>query len=104
MRLANKTAFITGGNSGIGLATARLFRAEGARVAIVGRNKATLDAAAKLLRDDVLAIQADVTDVAAMEANGFRLPTKRRAYVRGPQLKPIRDLLPIALDLSNFRM
>ena len=63
MRLANKTALITGGNSGIGLATARLFLAEGARVAIVGRNKKTLDAAAEMLGADVLAIQADVTDV-----------------------------------------
>src|SRR6266478_2286497 len=48
VRLANKTALITGGNSGIGLATARLFVAEGARVAITGRNQATLEAAAKL--------------------------------------------------------
>ena len=49
MRLANKTALITGGNSGIGLATARLFVAEGARVAISGRNQKTLDAAAQEL-------------------------------------------------------
>ena len=67
MRLANKTALITGGNSGIGLATARLFLAEGARVAIVGRNKKTLDAAAEMLGSEVLAIQADVTDVEATE-------------------------------------
>jgi NAD(P)-dependent dehydrogenase (short-subunit alcohol dehydrogenase family) len=67
MRLANKTALITGGNSGIGLATARLLLAEGARVAIVGRNKKTLDAAAEMLGSDVLAIQADVTDVEATE-------------------------------------
>src|SRR5882757_1974312 len=67
MRLANKTALITGGNSGIGLATARLFVAEGARVAITGRNQKTLDAAVAELGDGVVAIQADVTDVEAME-------------------------------------
>jgi NAD(P)-dependent dehydrogenase (short-subunit alcohol dehydrogenase family) len=67
MRLANKTALITGGNSGIGLATARLFVAEGARVAITGRNQATLEAVAKELGPNVLAIVADATDIAATE-------------------------------------
>src|SRR6202521_4468357 len=67
VRLANKTAFITGGNSGIGLATARLFVAEGARVAITGRNQATLEAAAKELGPNALAIVADATDIAATE-------------------------------------
>ena len=68
MRLANKTAFITGGNSGIGLTTAKLFVAEGARVAITGRNKETLEAAAKELGPNALAIAADATDIAATEA------------------------------------
>jgi len=68
MRLGNKTAFITGGNSGIGLATARLFVAEGARVAITGRNQKTLDAAAQELGRNAIAIAADITDVAATEA------------------------------------
>jgi NAD(P)-dependent dehydrogenase (short-subunit alcohol dehydrogenase family) len=68
MRLANKTALITGGNSGIGLATARLFVAEGARVAITGRNRTTLEAAAKELGPNALAIVADATDIAATEA------------------------------------
>ena len=67
MRLANKTALITGGNSGIGLATARLFVTEGARVAITGRNQATLEAAAKELGSNALAIVADATDIAATE-------------------------------------
>jgi|SRR5882724_538110 len=49
MRLAKKTALITGGNSGIGLATARIFLAKGARVAITGRNQKSLDAAASEL-------------------------------------------------------
>jgi NAD(P)-dependent dehydrogenase (short-subunit alcohol dehydrogenase family) len=68
MRLANKTAFITGGNSGIGLATARLFLAEGANVAITGRNQATLDAAAGELGPKALVLRADTTDAAATEA------------------------------------
>src|SRR5437899_1006570 len=67
VRLANKAALITGGNSGIGLATARLFVAEGARVAITGRNQATLEAAAKELGPNALAIVADATDIAATE-------------------------------------
>src|SRR5258708_24426894 len=67
MRLANKTALITGGNSGIGLATARLFVAEGARVAITGRNRTTLEAAASELGPNALAIVADATDIAATE-------------------------------------
>ena len=68
MRLKNKTALITGGNSGIGLATARVFVAEGAKVVITGRNRETLDAAAKELGPNALALAADVTDTAAMEA------------------------------------
>jgi hypothetical protein len=39
-----------------------------------------------------------------VEANGFRFPAKRRAYVRGPDLEPILDLLLISLDLSEFRV
>jgi len=68
MRLANKTALITGGNGGIGLATAKLFVAEGAKVVITGRNQATLEAAAKELGPNALAVVADATDIAATEA------------------------------------
>lgn len=68
MRLKNKTALITGGNGGIGLATAKLFVAEGARVVITGRNRETLEAAAKELGPNALALAADATDVAATEA------------------------------------
>src|ERR1700739_3462696 len=68
VRLANKTALITGGNSGIGLATAKLFVTEGAKVTITGRNKETLEAAAKELGPNALAVAADATDIAATEA------------------------------------
>src|SRR3954462_13890604 len=68
VRLQNKTALIPGGNRGIGLATAKLFVAEGAKVVITGRNKETLEAAAKELRPNALALAADATDIAATEA------------------------------------
>ena len=67
MRLTGKTAFITGGNSGIGLATARLFIAEGAKVAITGRNEETLRAAAGELGPNLLALEADTRDPSSIE-------------------------------------
>ena len=62
-RLEGKVAVITGGNSGIGLATAKQFRDEGARVAISGRSQKTLDEAAKELGKDALVLQADVSKI-----------------------------------------
>jgi NAD(P)-dependent dehydrogenase (short-subunit alcohol dehydrogenase family) len=60
-RLEGKVAVVTGGNSGIGLASAKRLLDEGAKVAIAGRSQKTLDEAAKTLGKDVLAIQADVS-------------------------------------------
>ncbi|MDR3563040.1 MAG: SDR family oxidoreductase [Negativicutes bacterium] len=66
-RLTPKVALITGGNSGIGLATARLFKDQGASIVIVGQNKTTLDLTCKELGGDTLALQADVAKVADVE-------------------------------------
>ena len=66
-RLKNKRALVTGGTSGIGLETARQFLNEGARVAITGRNPATLDAARQELGSDVLIIPSDASDAAAQK-------------------------------------
>ncbi len=62
-RLEGKVAVITGGNSGIGLATAKRFLDEGALVAISGRSQKTLDEAVKSLGKDVLAVRADAAKI-----------------------------------------
>jgi NAD(P)-dependent dehydrogenase (short-subunit alcohol dehydrogenase family) len=61
MKLTGKKALITGGNSGIGLATARLFIAEGAEVAITGRDQQTLDEAVAELGPKARGYRADIT-------------------------------------------
>jgi len=66
-RLQGKVAVVTGGNSGIGLATAKLFREEGAKVAISGRDQKTLDEAVKIIGGDTLAIKADVSNNADLD-------------------------------------
>ena len=68
MKLEHKTALITGGTSGIGLATARVFVAEGAQVVITGRDQRKLAAAIQELGSNVMGVQADTSDIEAMEA------------------------------------
>lgn len=67
-RLEGKVAVITGGNSGIGLATAREFRREGARVVITGRDARTLAEAARELGGEVLALRSDSANLADIDA------------------------------------
>ena len=63
MKLAGKKALITGGNSGIGLATAKRFVSEGAYVFITGRRQAELTAALKEISRNVTAVQGDVAKI-----------------------------------------
>lgn len=66
-KLNNKVAVITGGNSGIGLATAKIFAREGARVVITGRDKLTLQEAAEQIGEGTLAIKADILDLTTLD-------------------------------------
>jgi NAD(P)-dependent dehydrogenase (short-subunit alcohol dehydrogenase family) len=61
-RLTNKTALVTGGNSGIGLATARRLAAEGAHVFITGRKQQTLNDAVASIGEAATAIRGDVSN------------------------------------------
>src|SRR6202048_2728417 len=66
-KLTDKNILITGGNSGIGLAAAQEFDAEGARVAICGLNKARLKAAREALGCGSLAVRTDVSNLADLD-------------------------------------
>ncbi|SEQ27588.1 SDR family NAD(P)-dependent oxidoreductase [Microlunatus flavus] len=66
--LAGKTALVTGGTSGIGLAVVRRFVEEGAHVVVSGRRQSALDEVASELGDRVTAVQADATDPAGVAA------------------------------------
>src|SRR5580692_342968 len=66
-KLAGKIALVTGGNSGIGLATAKRFVSEGAYVFITGRREPELDAAVKLIGSEVTGIRSDVSNLADLD-------------------------------------
>jgi NAD(P)-dependent dehydrogenase (short-subunit alcohol dehydrogenase family) len=67
-KLEGKVAVVTGGNSGIGLATAKEFSEQGAKVAISGRDQQTLNSAKKEIGNGVLAVKADTSNLKDIDA------------------------------------
>jgi len=67
-RFSGKVVVIIGGNSGIGLASAKAFAGEGAHVVITGRNAATLRGAAEEIGRSAIAIQSDIADIAQIRS------------------------------------
>ncbi len=65
--LTGKTAVITGGTTGIGFETAKHYIAAGARVIITGQNQVRLDAAIEALGENAVGVNANVTDLAALD-------------------------------------
>jgi len=66
-KLENKVAVITGGSSGIGLATAKEFIANGAKVVIFGRSKQALDNATENLGSNSISVQGDVSKISDLD-------------------------------------
>jgi NAD(P)-dependent dehydrogenase (short-subunit alcohol dehydrogenase family) len=91
-RLDGKTAVITGGNSGIGLATAQRFVQEGAFVFITGRRQDELDKAVKQIGKNVVGVQGDVSNLADLD----------RLYETVKQQKDRIDVLFANAGLREF--
>jgi NAD(P)-dependent dehydrogenase (short-subunit alcohol dehydrogenase family) len=76
-KLEGKIALITGGNSGIGLATAKRFVAEGAYVFITGRRNTELAAAVKDIGKNVTGVQGDVSNLADLDRLCAQIKTEK---------------------------
>ena len=91
-RLDGKIAVITGGNSGIGLATAQRFVEEGAYVFITGRRQSEIDAAVRQIGKNVIGVQGDVSNLADLD----------RLYTTVKQQKGRIDILFANAGLGEF--
>jgi NAD(P)-dependent dehydrogenase (short-subunit alcohol dehydrogenase family) len=91
-RLEGKIAVITGGNSGIGLATAKRFVEEGAYVFITGRRQSELDEAVKQIGDNIAGVQGDVSNFADLD----------RLYATVKQKKGRLDILFANAGVAEF--
>ena len=91
-KLEGKVAVITGGNSGMGLATAQRFVAEGAYVFISGRRQAELDKAVKQIGRNVTGVRGDVSDLADLD----------RLYATVKEKKGVIDVLFANAGIGSF--
>jgi len=111
-KLINKVAVVTGGNSGIGLATAKLFSEHGAKVAITGRNKTSLDAAVTHVGNNAIGIVSDVADLKNIDAQYAQVKDKfgqidvlvvnAGVYVAGPTSDFTEEMFDQVSDV-NFK-
>jgi NAD(P)-dependent dehydrogenase (short-subunit alcohol dehydrogenase family) len=92
-KLEGKIAVVTGGNSGIGLASARRFAAEGAFVYITGRRQPELDAAAAAIEGEVTGVRGDISSLADLDA----------LYARVREEKGRIDVLFANAGLGEFK-
>jgi len=90
-KLDGKVALITGGNSGIGLATAKRFVQEGALVFITGRTLSKLDQAVKEVGSNVAGVQGDVADLSDLDRLFERLNRRRASSTLYLRRRLFRD-------------
>jgi len=75
LKLENKIAVVAGGNSGIGLATAKLFAEQGAKVAITGRNQTTINSAVVAIGHQSIGLVSDIANISGIGGVYERITT-----------------------------
>ena len=100
-KLQGKVAVITGGTSGIGLATAKLFVKEGAYVFITGRRQKELDAAVQAIGRNVTGVQGDVARLADLDRLYEAVKTKGRIDVVFANAG-VAEFAPLAKSLRSI--
>ena len=99
--LEGKVAVITGGNSGIGLATARRFVKEGAYVFITGRRQEELDKAVSLVGKNVTAVQGDVSNSTISIDSTMSYGRRRDTSILSSQMPASLILFRLRTRLQN---
>jgi NAD(P)-dependent dehydrogenase (short-subunit alcohol dehydrogenase family) len=111
-KLENKVAVITGGNSGLGLAAAKLFAENGAKVAITGRNSQSNDDAVKEIGNGAIGVAADVTNIPQIDAAYKKVSEKlgkidvlivNAGYYAGAPLADFTEKMFDQLSEINFK-
>ena len=110
-KLQGKVAVVTGGSSGIGLATAKRFVEEGGFVYITGRRQAELDKAVSLIGHSVAAVQGDVSNLADLDRLYARVASEKGkidilfagAGIADPQPAPRRRRKASTTSLRSIR-
>ena len=111
-KLTNKVAVVTGGNSGMGFSAAKLFAGNGAKVAITGRNKKTVDCAVEEIGGNTIGIVSDVADLKNIDSQYSQiskqlgkidvLVVNAGIYIAGPTADFTEDMFDQVSDV-NFK-
>ncbi|SFT09594.1 SDR family oxidoreductase [Mucilaginibacter polytrichastri] len=112
-KLQNKIAVITGGNSGIGLATAKLFASEGAKVAITGRDQLSVQNAVSDIGSDSIGLVSDIENLAQIDDTYQHITAKfsgkidilivnAAVYITGPLTGYTEEMFDKTSDI-NFK-
>jgi NAD(P)-dependent dehydrogenase (short-subunit alcohol dehydrogenase family) len=102
MKLTDKIALITGGSSGLGLATAKRFVAEGAFVFITGRRQAELDGAVKELGENAVGVRGDISKLPDLDHLFSVIRRKKVASTFSSRMREAEHLFPLGKSPKNI--